>query len=75
MNEEEIQEVNWTEEPVIGILLTEAEHDSMGQPINPNQYYKIGKHAPTGKIILIPTNRNMVNEFMNDMLKKNHKFN
>lgn len=68
-------ELNWTEKPVIGILLMTAEKDSDGNPIDPNVFYKVAKHIPSGMIIIVATERNQKHEFVNDVLKSQGKFN
>lgn len=68
-------ELKWTPEPVIGIVLMGAEKDSDGNPINPNLYYKVAKHIPTEMLIIVATERNMMHEFANEILKKKGKFN
>lgn len=69
------EELIWTEKPVIGLVLVNAEKDSDGNVIDPMKYYKVGKHLPSGMLILIPTERNMKNEFCNDILKRTGKLN
>ena len=41
------EELNWTEEPIIGLVLVNAEKDSEGKVIDPMKYYKVGKHVPS----------------------------
>ena len=65
---------NWTNDPVIGLVLMSAEHDSFGNPINPDIFYITGKHKVSGMLALFPTERNAKHEFANDILKKQNKF-
>lgn len=54
----ELENVVWTEQPVIGLTFLLGGMnitDSYGDEINPNAYYNVGKHIPTGHIIIIPT--------------------
>ena len=44
-------------EPIIGIVLLEAEHDSHGDPIDPLAFYHVAKDHETGKIIIVPSNK------------------
>lgn len=69
------QELSWTEEPVIGLVLLNAHRDSNGSPIEPYVYYDVAKHIPTGKVIIFPTERNMKHEFINNYWNKTGKFN
>lgn len=68
-------EFNWTNEPVIGLVLMNAERDSNGIPIDPNTYYKVGKHKQSDMLIIEATNRNMKNEFINNIWKRKGKMN
>lgn len=63
-------ELSWTEKPVIGIVLTGAEKDSDGNPINPMLFYKVAKHLPSGMLIIVATKQNMKEDFVNDIFKK-----
>lgn len=69
------EELSWTDEPIIGLVLMNAEKDSDGKPIDPNVYYKVAKHIPTEMLIIVATERNMMHEFANEILKKRGKFN
>jgi hypothetical protein len=77
MNEFElfISEFNWAGELVIGSLLLKAETDNNGAAINPNAFYKVGKHKVSGKVAIIPTEMNIIHESMNDILKVQNRFN
>lgn len=46
----------WTD-PVIGVVLLNAQHDSNGNPILPHLYYHVAKDPETGKIIILPSNK------------------
>lgn len=69
------EELEWTQEPVIGIVLMGAERDSNGDAINSMLYYKVAKHTKTGMLVILPTQRNMKHEFVNEALHKQGKFN
>jgi len=69
------EELSWTDEPVIGLVLINAERDSNGTLIDPMKYYMVAKHKPSGMIIIVSTERNMKNEFVNDILREQNKFN
>ncbi len=69
------EELNWTKAPIIGMLLTGAEIDSHGNAIEPNRYYYVAKHIPTGKIVIAPTDRNQKTEFTNEIMKKSNRLN
>lgn len=69
------EELRWTKQPIIGIVLKNAEKDSDGNPIDPMKYYKVAKHKPSGMLIIIATDRNMRHEFINDVFKKTGKLN
>lgn len=47
------EEFNWTAIPIIGLVLTNAEHDSLNKPIEYNEFYYVGKHKETGKLAII----------------------
>lgn len=68
-------ELRWTQKPIIGMLLTNAEKDSDGNPINPMLFYKVAKHLPSGMLIIIATKQNMKEDFVNDIFKKTGKLN
>ena len=68
-------EFNWTDEPVIGLCLMDAEKDSNGIPINPDVFYRVGKHKVSGMLAIIATEKNSRHEFVNDVLKTQNKFN
>lgn len=68
-------ELSWTAKPIIGLVLTNAEKDSNGNPINSMLFYKVGKHLPSGMLIILPTDRNMKHEFVNNIFKKTGKLN
>ncbi len=68
-------EFNWAVELVVGSLLLKAEIDSNGSVINPNVFYKVGKHKVSGMLAIIPTEKNMLHEFVNDMFKVQNRFN
>lgn len=68
-------ELSWTEKPIIGIVLKNAENDSEGNAINPMLFYKVAKHLPSGSLIIIPTKQNMKEDFVNDIFRKTGKFN
>lgn len=46
------KDLTWTEKPVIGLLLMNAEFDSNANPIDPEKYYYVAKHKPTGQIAI-----------------------
>lgn len=46
-------EFNWTDEPVIGLTLLTAEHDSLKNPIEAQEYYLVGKHKESGMLAII----------------------
>lgn len=68
-------ELKWVEKPIIGIILKNAEKDSNGNPINPMLFYKVAKHIPSGMLIILATNQNMKEDFVNDIFKKTGKLN
>jgi hypothetical protein len=47
------KQFNWTDEPVTGIILMNAERDSVGDKIDPNAFYFVGKHKETGQLAII----------------------
>ena len=61
-------ELNWTDKLVIGMVLMGAERDSFGGNINPMQFYKVGKHKISGKLAIVPTDKNMRRDFINESL-------
>lgn len=65
------KEFNWTDEPISGMLLIFAEHDSNGSDIKTQQYYFVGKHKITGMIAIVPS----LPDFFNDFLKNKHRLN
>jgi hypothetical protein len=65
---------NWTDDPVTGMILTQAEKDSYGNKIDPMVYYYVGKHKVTGMLAIVPTQRRMNVEFANDILKRQNRF-
>lgn len=67
-------ELSWTQKPIIGLVLLNAEKDSDGNPINPNLFYKVAKHKPSGMLIIVATKQN-IEDFMNRILKNQNKFN
>ncbi len=72
------EDFNWTGHPVVGIALILTNHeaiDSFGDPIKGDIFYEVGKHKESGKVAIIPTNRNQKHEFINDIMKRNNKFN
>ncbi len=69
------KEFNWTDLPVIGMVLLNAEKDSYGESIKPYSYYEVGKHKKNGMLAIIPTGRDMKGDFVNDIMKANGKFN
>lgn len=68
---------NWTAEPVVGIslMIVGGVSDSFGNHINPEVYYEVGKHKETGKVAILPTERNMRHEFINERMKASGAFN
>lgn len=68
-------EFKWTDEPVIGLCLLNAERDSFGELIVPYVFYEVGKHKLTGKLAILPTEKNMKTQFENAILKRQGKFN
>lgn len=72
----EDKDIEWTQEPIIGLVLVTAQVDSHMNPIDVNYYYKVGKHLPTGLLIIIPADRmDSVSEFWNGQLKNNNRLN
>lgn len=70
------EDIEWTKESVIGLVVQNAEFDSHMNPINIHAYYKVGKHIPSGFLIIIPDERmSSISEFWNDMLKKQDRLN
>lgn len=71
------EEFNWTEQEVIGmaLLIQGGSIDSFGNRINGDVFYEVGKHKSSGMVAIIPTQRNQKHEFMNDVLKRENKFN
>lgn len=67
--------MSFTDEPVIGIVLMNAERDSFGNPLNPDKFYWTGKHPKTGQIAIFPSQRNQREDFMNDNLKRKGQLN
>ena len=60
-------------EKIIGIVLTRFRGfkcDSDGEPINEDAFYRIEKHIPTGKVIVMPTGKNAKKDFFNDVMNK-----
>lgn len=68
-------ELSWTPKPIIGIILTNAKKDSNGNPIDPMLFYKVAKHLPSGMLIILPADKNMKEDFVNDIFKKTGKLN
>lgn len=68
-------ELSWTKKPIIGILLKNAERDSDGNPIDSMKFYKVAKHLPSGMLIILATEQNMKQDFINDILKRAGKLN
>lgn len=56
-------------ESMIGILLLNCQIDSNGDPVDAENYYKMYKHVPSGKLIIFPNGNNMRNEKLNLKLK------
>ncbi len=71
------EEYNWTDKPIVGmaLLIIGGSIDSFGNQVNTDIYYEVGKHKETGKVALLPTEKNQKHEFINDIWKKNGKFN
>ncbi len=69
------EEFSWTEKPVIGLCLMNAQKDSHGNPIDGMKFYEVGKHIHSGMIVIKATDRNMKHEYINDTYKKNGRFN
>jgi len=61
---------------IIGMVLTRFRgfvHDSNGELINEDAFYKIEKHVPSGNIVITPTGKNAKKEFFNDIMNKGMK--
>ncbi len=71
------EQFNWTQQDVIGaaLLIEGGSIDSFNNPIDGNVFYQVGKHKVTGKVVILPTGRNMAHEFVNDVLKSRGEFN
>ncbi len=71
------EEYNWTKKNVVGgsLLLMGGSIDSFGDQINGDIYYEVGKHKESGKVAILPTERNQKHEFTNDVMKHHNKFN
>lgn len=54
------EDLQWTTEPIIGLVLQTAVHDSNYDPINPQALYDVAKHIPTGCIIILPNLYNKI---------------
>jgi hypothetical protein len=69
-------EIQWCAEPIIGLVLVNAEIDSSFNPIDTDKYYRVGKHLPTGMLILIPVEgRSFRIEFQERMLRQQNRLN
>jgi hypothetical protein len=58
---------------IIGMVLTRFrgfKHDSNGEPINEEVFYRVEKHVPSGHIVVMPTGKNAKKEFFNDLMNK-----
>ncbi len=67
---------------MMGIVLTRFRGftvDCNDEPINEDAFYKIEKHLPSGKVIVLPTGEDAKKEFvgavMNTMMRKSGKLN
>lgn len=69
------EDLNWTDQPVIGLVIMGAEKDSNGLPIDPMKYYNVAKVRSTGMLVIVATERNMKHEFVNDQFKNSGQFN
>jgi len=71
------EEYNWTEEAVVGtaLLLQGGGIDSFGEQIKGDIFYEVGKHKESGMVAILPINRNQKHEFINDIMKRQNKFN
>ena len=69
----------WGEKEVIGIsLITVGYHgitDSDGNPISKTKFYKVGRHLLSNMLAIIPTTKDLKHDFINDLLKKQGRFN
>lgn len=75
-NEEEFK---WAEHPVIGMSLVMCGYfgitDSDGNPISKTRFYRVGRHVASNKIAIIPTEKDLKEDFLNDLLQKQGRFN
>lgn len=71
------EDFNWTEKAVVGmaLLMIGGTTDSFGDKIMSNIYYEVGKHKTTGETAILPTKKNQKEDFVNNILKKQNKFN
>ena len=71
------EEINWTKEEIFGmaLLLMGGTIDSFGDQIKGEIFYEVGKHKTSGKVAILPTERNAKHEFFNDIMKAKGKFN
>lgn len=68
-------EFSWTDEPVIGIVLANAERDSYGNEIDPMKYYNVAKVVESGMIVIVEAGGNMRDDFINMVWKQKCKLN
>lgn len=73
--EEARKGLSFTDEPVIGIVLMNAERDSCGNPLDPNVFYWVGKDPKSGMLGIFPSGRNQKDEFIDEQMKQNGKRN
>lgn len=71
------EDYNFTEKPIVGLALKirGGSIDSYGNAIDGNTYYQVGKHKQTGQVVIMPTDQNQKHDFINDVMRKQHKFN
>ena len=68
---------NWTE-PILGMVLVKfrgAVIDSYGKQIDENVFYVVGKSKNGGQNIIMPTDKNQKDDFLNDQLKDSGRLN
>ncbi len=71
------EEFNWTEEPVIGLslLIMGGSIDSCGNPIKGDIYYTVGKHKINGKVVILPSGKNIKDQYLDQLMKSQNRYN
>ena len=70
------EEFTWTPELIgTALIIKGGTMDSFGNPVKPELFYEVGRHKVTQQCCIVPTGRNQKEDFTNEILNKQNRFN